>query len=103
MGQNVYEEDVVLPSTTYVTGGITVTIKQAIAITKVTNVALRSATGGSTTNLTVAPVLGSESGQTFKLQAYEGGAAVSDPQAEIASASTLLEGLTLAVTYLGVP
>jgi hypothetical protein len=100
---NLFAEDIVIPSSAYVAGGITITVAGASAIAKVHSAQLKGPTGtASGTNLLVAPVLGSESGQTFKLKAYEAPTGtVGGLFAELAAASTALEGLTLAVIYTG--
>ena len=106
LGQNatLYAEDIVIPSTGYVVGGITLTVTKAIAVTNVVSVTLKGVSGTTANlNYSLAPVVGSESGQTFKVRGYETGSAVSTGFAELAASSSVLEGLTATVLYKGVP
>lgn len=101
---NLFAEDIALgASITYVAGGVTVTVVGAAAIAKIHSCQLKAPTGTATgTDLLVAPVLGSESGQTFKMKAYQAPVGtVGGAFAELAAASTALQNLTVAVIYTG--
>ncbi|MGI0067035.1 MAG: hypothetical protein ACREB9_01205 [Thermoplasmata archaeon] len=98
---NLFVEDITIGAgVAYVVGGIALTVTQAAEILAVHAVHVKSPSGTTAaTMVLVAPVAGSESGQTFKLRAFQGGAAVSSLPAELPAASTDLEGLTVAVIY----
>jgi hypothetical protein len=102
---NLFAEDITIGgSVTYVAGGITITVANASAIATVHAAQLKGPSGTSSgTQIVVSPVFGSESGQTFKLKAYEAPTGtVGGLLAELAPSSTALQGLTLAVVYSGV-
>jgi hypothetical protein len=104
-----YEEDIFLltgaTSGSYVTGGITVPVVKSVQIQlfdHVTAKAVSSAPGvGYSGNVPYyAEVVGSESGQVFRLRAYEQ-TGVSGGLVEYPPNSTVLQGLPIHVSYEG--
>lgn len=95
-------EDIALGGAiTYAAGGVTVTCAVAQQVQTVRFTALKAPTGTAAgTNLLVAPVIGSESGLTFKMKAYQAGGTAA-AFAELAAASAALQNLTVTVAYDG--
>lgn len=101
---DLFAEDVAIGAgVTYTLGGISIALAEATSLKRVISAQLKGPTGSTAgTNLSVAPVLGSETGvpPSFKLKAYESAGSAA-PFAELAAASTALEGLTVSVLYEG--
>lgn len=102
-GGNLFSEDVTVgASVTYAAGGIKLTLTESVSLKRVVSAVIRAPSGtGAGTILAVAPVAGSEASSppSFFLKAYETGAAVSTPLAELAAASTALQGVVISVLY----
>jgi len=104
-----YEEDIFLltgaTSGNYTTGGITVLVTKSVQIQLFDHVTAKAASsapaiGFSGSIPVYAEVVGSESGQAFRLRAYES-TGVSGGPFELAPNSTLLQGLPIHVSYEG--
>jgi hypothetical protein len=108
-----YEEDMFLQtgatSGTYATGGIAVLVTKSVQIQlfdHVTGKAVSSAPGVGTSGSAVLfeEIIASESGQAFRLRAYQSalsGAGASGLFVELAPGSSALQGLPIHVSYEG--
>jgi hypothetical protein len=108
-----YEEDIFLQtgatSGTYTTGGIQVNVVKSVQIQLFDHATVKAtssapAIGFSGQTVIVQEIVGSESGQAFRLRAYESalsGSGASGTFTEIAPGSTLLQGLPIHVSYEG--
>lgn len=102
---DLFSEDVVIGAgVTYVVGGISIALTKCTSLSRIIHAQLKAPTGSTAaTNVQVAPKVGSEvaTPPSFTLRAFQVGSAVSTPFAELAAASTALEGLTVSVLYEG--
>jgi hypothetical protein len=108
-----YEEDIFLQtgatSGTYTTGGLTVNVTKGVQIQLFDHLTVKSvssapAIGFSGQTVIVEEIVGSESGQAFRIRAYItalSGVGVSGTFTELAPGSALLQGLPIHVSYEG--
>jgi hypothetical protein len=98
-----YDEDIAIgAAVTYTSGGIPVTVAKGVQITLVDSVTAKalSSAGLSGTLPLLAAVQGSESGQAFKIRAYQQ-SGTSGLFAELGGGSTELQNQPLHVAYEG--
>jgi hypothetical protein len=97
-----YEEDINLPNpSTYIAGGIVVGVSKGVLVEQVDHITLKAETGLTLggTGWQAAVARGSESGQFFRLKAYQTGGTSGD-FTELAAGATL-GGRTIHVSYEG--
>lgn len=95
-----FDEDIVLPSTGYTTGGYLLTVAKANQISRVRFAAVKgsSTSGGMAL---VAPVVGSETGQQFLLKVYITSGAASSLYSEASAGLLAVSNQTVTVHYEG--